>query len=198
MISTKIKDLKDKVNQDRAKEQVLTKQLNSELKKYDKKESELNNSIKARSLIQEVANDTQKNLEYHISNIVTTALQSIFPDPYNFTIEFVSKRNKTECNIWFEKDDEYFDPMFSSGGGVLDITSFALRASYRNLEGSRPVLIMDEPMKFLSADLRVHAAETMRRISESLGIQIIMVTNLEELLDSGDKVFKVNQGVIDG
>lgn len=57
----------------------------------------LDNLLKARSVVQIVAEQTQKKLEYHISNLVSMALASVFPEPYVFNLRFVQKRNKTEA-----------------------------------------------------------------------------------------------------
>jgi DNA repair exonuclease SbcCD ATPase subunit len=53
------------------------------------------------------------------------------------------------------------------------------------------VLILDEPFRYLSTDLQSKASEMLNEISERLGLQIIMVTHEEELVDEVDKTFRV-------
>jgi DNA repair exonuclease SbcCD ATPase subunit len=57
---------------------------------------------------------------------------------------------------------------------------------------SRNVLILDEPFGNLSVDLMPRASEMIKQISERLGLQIIMVTHAEELIQAADKTFRVN------
>jgi hypothetical protein len=56
-------------------------------------------AIKARKIIMTAAHNTQQNLKEYISNIVNLALKSVFTDPPVFSIEFVERRNKTECDL---------------------------------------------------------------------------------------------------
>ena len=49
-------------------------------------------------------------------------------------------------------------------------------------------------MRFLSRDLHHKATEMLKEISEKLGLQIIMVTHSEELIEAADKVFTIRAG----
>jgi DNA repair exonuclease SbcCD ATPase subunit len=144
-------------------------------------------------LIQETAQETQNKLKYHIEDLVQTALDSCWPGIYDFFVEFEIKRGKTEARMYLEKDGEEIDPMEGTGGGVVDITAFALRLVSWSLSRTAPLLIMDEPMKWLSRDLRPLAGDMLRSLSEKLGLQIIMVTHDEEIINISDKVFRVSQ-----
>jgi len=148
--------------------------------------------LKARALVQKIAADTQQGLEYHISNLVTMALNSVSDEPIEFEVEFVQRRNKTECDLWFKKKDgEKMDPVFSSGGGLLDVASFALRCAFWSLKKTRPVLVLDEPMKFLSRGYQPRAADMIKVLKEKLGLQFIITTHIPELIRAADKVFSV-------
>ncbi|MCP4475372.1 MAG: hypothetical protein GY821_12570 [Gammaproteobacteria bacterium] len=155
---------------------------------------EIGHSEKALFIIQKVARDTQAELEYHISDVVSMALDTIFDDPYKFKIEFVLKRNKTECELLLEKKGEKINPLSACGGGVIDVVSFALRIALWTLQTpkSRNTFILDEPFKFLSKDLLPRASELLKELSDRLNIQFIIVTHLDELSECADKVFKVN------
>jgi DNA repair exonuclease SbcCD ATPase subunit len=151
-------------------------------------------SLKARAIIQDVGKQTQQQLEYHISSIVTTAIMSVFEEEIEFKVEFVERRGKTECDFWFVKDGEKMNPVFSSGGGLLDITSFALRISFWHLNQNRNVMIFDEPMRFLSKELVPKAVEMVRMLSEKLGIQFIIVSHIEDFVEGADKNFRIEKG----
>lgn len=166
----------------------------AELRK-EEKQVDLENHEEAREVIKEAGLKTQEALAYHISDITTLALQSVFDDPYELQVNFVERRNKTECDIVFKKAENVMDPMDSSGGGAIDVASFALRVASWSMQipRSRPVIILDEPMKHLSTGLQPKASEMIKQISEKMGIQFIIVTHEKELTEEADKVFRVSQ-----
>lgn len=149
--------------------------------------------LKARSIVQIVAEQTQKKLEYHISNLVSMALASVFPEPYIFQLRFVQKRNKTEAELIFSKNgNETDDILNSGGGGVADIASIALRISLWSIKKTRPTLILDESLKFLhSPEYQEKASQMLKEVSEKLGLQIIIVSDQQNILEYADKVIKI-------
>ena len=154
---------------------------------------------KARFIIQEVAQLTQKELEYHVSELVSLALSAVFDDPYKFGVDFVIKRERTEAELYFERDGERINPISASGGGAVDVAANALRFSLWSLKSprTRNTIVLDEPFRFLSKDNQPRAADMLREISKRLRIQIIMVSHNPELIESADKAFEVSirQGV---
>jgi DNA repair exonuclease SbcCD ATPase subunit len=153
-------------------------------------------SLKARALIQDAGKQTQQQLEYHISSIVTAAIVSVFEEDIEFQVEFVERRGKTEADFWYIKNGEKVKPISSSGGGLLDITSFALRISFWNLKKTRAVMIFDEPMRFLSKDLVPKAVDMMRMLADKLGLQFIMVSHVPDFIEGADKNFIIENGKI--
>ena len=53
----------------------------------------------AQRIIQYVARQTQEQLQFRISELVSMALAAVFEDPYTFHLEFVIRRGKTEADI---------------------------------------------------------------------------------------------------
>ena len=147
----------------------------------------------AQEIIRQVALKTQQQLQYHISDIASMALDAVFPDPYELIAEFVQKRNKTECDLYFTRDGEKADPLSAAGGGAVDVASFALRVASWSMRTPkyRNTLILDEPFQYLSSDLLPKASEMIKEISKELRLQIIMVSHSEELIEEADKVFKI-------
>lgn len=172
-------------------------QLENSRKGYENKtetiQKELHYTEKAQIIIQKVAQETQEQIQFHISNLVTLALEAVFPDPYKFNISFVIKRGKTECELKLEKNGELYDPIDEDGGGIVDITSFALRIALWSLSRTSNTMILDEPMKFLSKDLLPKAGEMLKQLSERLNLQFIIVTHLKELEEYADKIFTVEK-----
>ena len=122
----------------------------------------------------------------------------MFEDPYEFEIEFIDKRSKTECNLWFVKNGNKIHPFNSSGLGAVDIASFALRVACLSMSNLRSVLVLDEPFKHLKGDEpNKKAINMMKTISKELNIQIITVSDeravLGDIISGADKVFKVSQ-----
>lgn len=146
---------------------------------------------KARALVQRVARETQQQLEVRIGGVVGMALAAVFDDPYEFVARFVERRNRTECDLLFRKSGEEFDPVSSSGGGALDVAAFALRCAFWSLKRTRPLIILDEPAKFLSRNLQSRAARMVKMISEKLGIQFLITSHIPELIETADRVFEV-------
>lgn len=154
-------------------------------------EKRIANVLAAQKIAQSVAEETQQNLGSHLSNIVTKAFQAIFDDPYEFGVRFESKNNKTACRLFFTKNGKEVNPFFSSGGGAIDVASFALRQAVWAIQPNRPVFILDEPFHFLSRDLQHKAGALLKMFSESFGVQIIIISHVQEIIDSADKVFEV-------
>lgn len=154
----------------------------------------LENLEQAREIIRVVGLETQKQLEFNISNISSLALEGIFNEPYNLLLEFVERRNKTECDVLFERNGERFKPLDASGGGTVDVAAFALRIASWSMQQhrTRNIIIMDEPMRFLSEEYQENASEMIKEISNKLGIQFIIVTHNQTLTAYADKVFEVS------
>ena len=138
-------------------------------------------TLKARAIVQNVASKTQKQIEYHISNLVTMALASVFPDPWEFKLRFVQRRN-----------NEVDDILENGGGGVADIASMALRFALWSIKKSRATMILDESTKFLhNVIYQEKASDLLKEVSSRLGIQIIMVSDQKAILKAADKVVEV-------
>jgi len=157
----------------------------------------LKNFEQAQAFLQQVAQDTQEQLRIHVEDIVQLALDAIFPDQYQFEIVFSIAYGKTTAELCFiSKVTGYpIDPMAASGGGVVDVCSFALRLACWTLSrGADRVMIFDEPMKHLSSDMRDRAATIMRELAKKLNLQFIMVTHMSELEAAADKVIRIKKG----
>lgn len=165
-----------------------------ELKKESEKKLKL--VEQAQVFLQKVAQSTQEKLKFQIEDIVNLALESVFPNEYEFKIEFNVSRGKTDAELVFldKRTGQTIDPMEASGGGVIDLTCFALRISAWALEsGTDNLIILDEPFKFVSRDLQERAGEILKTLSEKMKLQILMVTHIPEFIEVADKVFEVKK-----
>jgi len=153
---------------------------------------QIENLIKARWFITEAAKITQMNFKKDVESLVTMAVRSIFPRPFEFSLVFERKRNKLECRlVVFEKGHE-LDPKKEMGGSIVDVISFSMRIVLHTLERPRcrPVIILDEPMKNMGRLISL-GGQVLREVSHELGFQLIINSHDRELIDVGDKVFEV-------
>lgn len=153
------------------------------------------NLEKAHEILRQVGLETQQQLVYHISDVTSVALESVFDEPYKLILDFVDKRGKTECDILFERNGVRIDPMTASGGGVVDLAAFALRIASWSMKvpSTRSIIVLDEPFKHLSKDLHNRASEMIKLLADKLGIQFIIITHSNELGMFADKSFLVTQ-----
>lgn len=171
----------------------LEKEINSLKASLRSKNIQQKRLEKAHEIIKLVGAKTQEQLQFHISDITSLALISVFDEPYNFILDFVDRRGKTECDIFFERDGAFMKPINSSGGGAVDIAAFALRIASWSMKNPRTnnVMILDEPFRYLSKDRQEAASQMVKELSDKLGIQFIIVTHEDILASYADKVFRV-------
>ena len=186
-----VTEYRTKLNQAIGRWDMICSLLTTAESKLTEAEAYLENCQKVRIYVQTVAEQTQEKIEYHISNLVSMALASVFPDPYTFRLRFTQRRNKTEADLLFQKNDNEGDPMDVSGGGALDVASFALRAATWSIKPTRKVILLDEPGKFISRDLQSKFSEMLKLISSKLGFQLIIISHIPEITECADKVFLI-------
>jgi len=180
MESTRIKVQKKIIKQRTANEL-----LKNEITALKNAEDNLYAYQEAQTITQDVVKQVQEQAHSQISKVVTICLEAIFEEPYYFQIHFEQKRGRTEAKLTFERNGHEINPMTASGGGVIEIASFALRLACILLSRPklRPVMILDEPFKNVSkkAGYLERVPEMLISLSEEFGIQFIMVTHIEEL-----------------
>jgi len=186
-----IKQIRNHLERQKGQRDQLTQTITGLKDNIRNEKRSLHRHEQAREVIREVGLKTQEQLQYHISDITSLALEAVFNDPYELKVEFVQRRNKTECDLLFVRDGNAVDPLSASGGGAVDVASFALRIAAWSMQHphSRNVMILDEPLRFLSADLQERASQMIKQISEKLGIQFIIVTHETTLASYADRVF---------
>ena len=139
----------------------------------------------AQEMAQQVAQAIQQKAHDQIADVVSRCLSTVFDEPYEFKILFERKRGRTEARLVFERDGLEIDPLTAAGGGVVDVASFALRLSCMALSrpAVRSVLSLDEPFKNVSKanGYLDRIPQLLEGLCEDTGIQIIMVTHIEEL-----------------
>lgn len=191
-----IDELRKKLEQKKGQCKQIKDDLHSVRVKLRKKRKALKDSNEVQAIIQAVAKQTQEELEYRITEPVSLAMSAVFDNPYKQVAEFkITGRGTTECHLMFKRGKNIVKPFEASGGGPVDVSAFALRLGSWSLSQpkSRPIIILDEPFRFVSKAKMPLAGQMLKESASQLGLQIIMVTHIDELVDAADKVFQVTQ-----
>lgn len=195
---SKTQDFRTKLERQKGKKEQVKSSINKLELVIDSDKKSLRRHEKAKEVIRQVGLKTQKQLSYNISEITSLALNTVLDSPYDLELEFVERRNKTECDIYFVRDGMKIEP-FAGGGGAIDIAAFALRIASWSMQypRSRNVLILDEPFKHLKGEeTNKRMLEMVQQISKKLNIQIIMVSDervsREATVAATDKLFETN------
>jgi DNA repair exonuclease SbcCD ATPase subunit len=189
-----IKLLRNKLEQQKGQCFQIEQSLTTLQEQLKEKRRSLIKHERARKIVRDVGLKTQQQLQVNISDITSLALEAVFPDPYELAVEFIQRRNKTECDLYFVRDGNKIDPLTASGVGAVDVAAFALRIASWSMSQphSRNTIILDEPFRFLSENYQEQASIMLKEISEKLGIQFIIVTHEEVLASYADKIFEVS------
>jgi len=156
---------------------------------------------RALEIVKAVGLATQKQLEYHLAEQVSLAMDAVFDNPYSLAIHFGEKRGKTEAELMFVRGELEMPPIGSAGGGAIDVASLALRIAYWSMRQDSKVssvLLLDEPFSQLKGETaNLRALQLIQELSHTLGIQVIMISDervsREDIIDNADKVFYVSQ-----
>lgn len=149
----------------------------------------------ARELVSQVGIAAQGEINGVIEELVTQAIQAVFGMNYSFEIVDLIQRNKPETNFFIIENGKRRDLRDSSGGGVLDLVALCLRVVIWAIKSPRsaPVIILDEPLKFLDCERLDNAGAMINKLSEMLEIQFIIVTHEEDLFNCANFHYHVTK-----
>lgn len=156
---------------------------------------------RALEIVKRVGLLTQQQLEYHLAEQVSLAMEAVFDDPYSLRVNFQEKRGRTEVELLFVRNDLEFPPLGSAGGGTIDVAAFALRVAYWSMRQDKKVastIILDEPFSQLKGeDANRRVLAIVQEISHQLGLQVLMVSDeripREDITAHADTVFCVSK-----
>ena len=141
---------------------------------------------RAQELLQSVAEQVQQHAHQQLAGVVTRCLKAVFgeDEAYEFKINFAKKRGRTEAELLFVREGKEIDPLSASGGGAVDVASFALRLACLMLlrPPVRRLLVLDEPYKFLSKEYRPRVRALLEELAKELDLQVIQVTHAPDLV----------------
>jgi ABC-type uncharacterized transport system YnjBCD ATPase subunit len=136
-------------------------------------------TLAAQEILQHLAQAVQQQAHEQISKVVSSCLEAVFDDPYEFKIVFERKRGRTEAQLRFTRRGLDVDPLTASGGGMVDVAAFALRVSCLALHRPRlsRVVVLDEPFRFVSAEYQDNVRKMLEQLTKDMGMQMILVTH---------------------
>lgn len=134
-------------------------------------------SVKTQKLVQEAAQLTLSNISVRINTIVTKALKAVFPDPYEFNLEFRILYGKLATEMYLERDGKRYNLRNDNGDGIVDVVALALRVAVLCLDKRklRRLLILDEPCGAVSVNLQPYLGKMLEHLSETLNLQVLMI-----------------------
>lgn len=185
---------KDIINKFETERDILLSDIENYKTQMEKCNEEKTSAEDARLILQLAAKKTQEKIEIHFSDLVTKTFQAVLRNPYNFHSKFIERRNKTECDLLLERNGIYYKPKYATGGGVFDLTSFALRLAYHKIEKTSPILIFDEPFGAISKTLIPKVAELLQLLSNKFNLQMIFITHTQELADIANVAYEIVNG----
>ena len=171
---------------------------------YEQKRKDINhsiNSIKTQNEIllelKEFLTTVSANYRDQLCNLFTSlvseALTSIFERNIKFKINLYAYRNEPAIDISVIENGLEIDPQKSCGGGLNDIISFVIKIIFIYLKKSSKIIILDEPLKFLSRDYIEQSSNFIRNISKRMNIQIIVVSHKPDLELGCDKLITIEK-----
>lgn len=196
-----LKELRSTIEQKKGHRNRIQRDLGHRRREVKRLERKRDRHEKALETLKRVSLLVQKELQIHISDITSTALGAVFDDPYNLEVEFVERRNKTECDIYFVNErGTRIDPLDGGEGGAADVAAFALRVASWSMQtpNTRPILVLDEPFKHLKGEAEnQRMLEMLKQLNQELGLQIIMVSDERvahsDTKEVADRLFRVRR-----
>lgn len=160
-----------------------------------KDEREVEVLIEVKSGVSKIIAMFQEGIKKRVQELVNKILRYIYSDrEIEFRLVTEEKRGKTEFKPVIMDGLIERNPEEDEAGGAADLISLGLRIIFRFLERkpSRPVFVLDEPLKFIgSGDMMEKAGLMLKELTDMLGIQFIIVTHDEELYAYADKMWRV-------
>jgi len=160
----------------------LRRSVETDTSELGKAEQRHTDTLHAQEILQLLSKAIQQKAHEKIAGVVTNCLQAVFGDQaYTFSIQFEMKRGKTEARLIFKRGEMEVDPISASGGGMINVAAFALRAACLVLHRPRlsPLLVLDEPFGHVSVEYQDNVRTMLEQLSKDLGVQLVMVTHNE-------------------
>jgi len=145
-------------------------------------------------IIEGIALEKRNGIKQGIENIVSESLKTLYGEDYSFEMTYTEKASRSCLEMRVLRQTEagvVKRQMDGFGGGVSDSISVPLRMMVLKGSDTGDILILDEAFKHVDGEMIDRVGEFLKIISEKLGIQIILVTHHERLLEYADRGFEL-------
>jgi DNA repair exonuclease SbcCD ATPase subunit len=156
---------------------------------------EVSNYDKALAIFHGLSSVVQEHFTQAIEDLISEGISSVFETNLRFKITPDVKGGQSVLDFTISNDDgTETDILDARGGGLSALCGVLLRIVILRLmtDRIRQILILDEPLSHLSAAYVPAAGELLRRLSDELDIQIIMVTHQPEFADHATDVYELS------
>lgn len=135
--------------------------------------------------------------EAKLGALGSMGLNAVFPDNhYEVLLEHTTKRGTAHLDIILVKDDKRVRIKGGSGGSLVQLLAYLLRhlTTVSIHPPLRRILVLDEPFSQLAQAQRPAVSTLVRDITYKLGVQSILVSHEDELVDCADVAYAINRG----
>lgn len=150
-------------------------------------------------LLNSMGEDRQQKAQNTIEELVTRGLQTIFDDSLSFHIIQTTRGKSVQVDFMVRTtlEGRAIDTpvMDSRGGGLIATVGYLLRLVVILLtRGQRQdtLMVLDETFAHVSAEYLRNVAAFVREVVDKTGVQHIIVTHQEELVEGADKVHRLS------
>ena len=173
----------------------MKKRLESGLLKISALEANESKYEKCIDLMQKLSGIMKTNTIKRIETLITQGLKEIAEENLKFVVQYETKRNSIQAQykLYDEATKTHYDIINSFGGGIADIISILQRIIFIYQFDTAKILVLDEAGKWISSDKQNRFGKFLRDISHQLGIQIILITHKDNILQEADKVIRVKK-----
>lgn len=147
--------------------------------------------IKASAVLKRMLDEEVADKVKDIDEIVTKGLQQVYHDQdVSFTSQVEEKNNRLSVEFATRHGEIEGDTLDSFGGGIVNITSFLLRAVILFKMGLAPYLQLDESFNNVSREYRGYTAKMLQILCRQLKIDVLLVTHQPEFLEHVDSGYE--------
>jgi len=198
-VSSAISSEKSRVDLLRGEMRSTKSQIADEKKRRKDNEDSLGVKQGARDLLSSVLRRTENDIEELFGSIGTEAIGFVFSEDRRLKFKFEPKAGGMGVKLRVMKpspDGKGEVEIYTSfeGGGVKDVVALALRIAMMELYSPRQdgPIMLDETVKSIADDEAVQGVgEFLKKISEEMGRQIIIITHKSKLASYADRSFMV-------
>lgn len=160
------------------------------LQEKEEKKAALKRLERVRPALLELTWRVEGSVGAALEKAVLQALAAVYGEGYSFSFSF-QRKNRPEVDLVVQ-DPAVRGDLRNKGGGVMDLVSESLRLALLLSSGARPLLVLDEKYKFVSADLVPRVGQMLVDLCADFGLQILLMSHQTGFLEYASKVFDIS------